>query len=74
LNSNLHNRSLDRNWQAGLDRGLKNQRSSTTFEEPAAAGAAAFAALQGLRDKGQVKPGQKVDSISVLTKSEEIIK
>ena len=34
--------------------------ASITFEEAAAAGAAAFAALQGLRDAGQIRPGQKV--------------
>jgi len=34
--------------------------ASITFEEAAAAGAAAFTALQGLRDKGQIKQGQKV--------------
>ena len=34
--------------------------ASITFEEAAAAGAAAFTALQGLRDKGQIKRGQKV--------------
>jgi NADPH:quinone reductase-like Zn-dependent oxidoreductase len=34
--------------------------ASITFEEAAAAGAAAFVALQGLRDKGQIKPGQTV--------------
>jgi NADPH:quinone reductase-like Zn-dependent oxidoreductase len=34
--------------------------ANVTFEEAAASGAAAFAALQGLRDKGQIKPGQRV--------------
>jgi NADPH:quinone reductase-like Zn-dependent oxidoreductase len=34
--------------------------ANVTFEEAAAAGAAAFVALQGLRDKGEIKPGQKV--------------
>jgi NADPH:quinone reductase-like Zn-dependent oxidoreductase len=34
--------------------------ASITFEEAAAAGAAAFTALQGLRDAGQIRPGQKV--------------
>ncbi|HUW08324.1 MAG TPA: NAD(P)-dependent alcohol dehydrogenase, partial [Anaerolineae bacterium] len=31
-----------------------------TFEEAAAAGAAASTALQGLRDKGRIKPGQDI--------------
>jgi len=34
--------------------------ASMTFESAAAAGAAASVALQGLRDAGQIKPGQKV--------------
>ena len=34
--------------------------ASTTFEEAAAVPQAAFTALHGLRDKGQVQPGQKV--------------
>ncbi len=33
---------------------------SMTFEQAAAIPQAAFIALQGLRDKGQVQPGQKV--------------
>jgi NADPH:quinone reductase-like Zn-dependent oxidoreductase len=33
---------------------------STTFEEAAAVPVAAITALQGLRDKGQIQPGQKV--------------
>ncbi len=37
---------------------LKPVKSS--FEEAAAAPVAAFTALQGLRDKGQIQPGQKV--------------
>ncbi|MGI8650144.1 MAG: NAD(P)-dependent alcohol dehydrogenase [Rubrobacter sp.] len=34
--------------------------ANVSFEEAAAAPLAAFTALQGLRDKGQVQPGQKV--------------
>ena len=34
--------------------------TSTTFEEAAAVPQAAVGALQGLRDKGQIQPGQKV--------------
>jgi NADPH:quinone reductase-like Zn-dependent oxidoreductase len=33
---------------------------NVTFEQAASVPAAAFTALQGLRDKGQIKPGQKV--------------
>jgi NADPH:quinone reductase-like Zn-dependent oxidoreductase len=39
---------------------LQLKPTTTTFEEAAAAGAAAFVALQGLRDKGEIKPGQRV--------------
>jgi NADPH:quinone reductase-like Zn-dependent oxidoreductase len=34
--------------------------ANVTFEQAAAVPIAAFTALQGLRDKGQIKPGQKV--------------
>jgi NADPH:quinone reductase-like Zn-dependent oxidoreductase len=34
--------------------------TNTTFEEAAAVSQAAIVALQGLRDKGQIQPGQKV--------------
>jgi NADPH:quinone reductase-like Zn-dependent oxidoreductase len=39
---------------------LQHKPANITFEEAAAAGAAAFVALQGLRDKGEIKPGQRV--------------
>ncbi|MFC2023169.1 NAD(P)-dependent alcohol dehydrogenase [Chloroflexota bacterium] len=39
---------------------LVTKPASITFESAAAAGAAAFTALQGLRDAGQIKPGQQV--------------
>ncbi|MGD2166353.1 MAG: NAD(P)-dependent alcohol dehydrogenase [Anaerolineae bacterium] len=39
---------------------LQPKPGETTFEEAAAAGAAAFVALQGLRDKGGIKAGQSV--------------
>jgi NADPH:quinone reductase-like Zn-dependent oxidoreductase len=44
---------------AGQDE-LQLKPANVTFEEAAAAGAAAFVALQGLRDVGQIKPGQAV--------------
>ncbi len=39
---------------------LEMKPAGTTFEEAAAVPIAAFTALQALRDKGQVRPGQKV--------------
>jgi NADPH:quinone reductase-like Zn-dependent oxidoreductase len=39
---------------------IQPKPANVTFEEAAAAGAAAHTALQGLRDGGQIKPGQKV--------------
>jgi len=39
---------------------LAMKPDNVTFEQAAAAPVAAFTALQGLRDKGQVQPGQKV--------------
>ena len=43
-----------------LETGLAMKPDNVTFEQAAAAPIAALTALQGLRDKGQIKPGQKV--------------
>ena len=45
---------------ARADRGIVPKPSNVTFEEAAAVPVAALTALQGLRDKGQLQPGQKV--------------
>jgi NADPH:quinone reductase-like Zn-dependent oxidoreductase len=42
------------------DRGIVTKPANVTFEEAAAVPVAALTALQGLRDKGQLQPGQKV--------------
>jgi NADPH:quinone reductase-like Zn-dependent oxidoreductase len=42
------------------ERALALKPAAMTFEEAAAIPQAAFIALQGIREKGQVKPGQKV--------------
>ena len=42
------------------DRALVLKPANLTFEQAAAVPAAAITALQALRDKGQIKPGQKV--------------
>jgi NADPH:quinone reductase-like Zn-dependent oxidoreductase len=42
------------------DRAIVRKPASVTFEEAAAVPIAAITALQGLRDKGQLQPGQKV--------------
>jgi NADPH:quinone reductase-like Zn-dependent oxidoreductase len=39
---------------------LARKRADVTFEQAAAAPVAAITALQGLRDKGQIRPGHKV--------------
>ena len=43
-----------------LESGLASKPDNVTFEQAAAAPIAALTALQGLRDKGQIKPGQRV--------------
>ena len=43
-----------------LEDRLALKPANTTFEQAAAVPIAALTALQGLRDKGQIKPGQKV--------------
>jgi NADPH:quinone reductase-like Zn-dependent oxidoreductase len=43
-----------------LEAGLAMKPYNVTFEQAASAPIAALTALQGLRDKGQIKPGQKV--------------
>ncbi len=42
------------------DRGIVAKPANATFEEAAAVPVAALTALQGIRDKGQLQPGQKV--------------
>jgi NADPH:quinone reductase-like Zn-dependent oxidoreductase len=42
------------------DRGVVLKPAKLTFEQAAAVPVAALTALQGLRDKGQIQPGQKV--------------
>jgi NADPH:quinone reductase-like Zn-dependent oxidoreductase len=43
-----------------LETGLALKPDNVTFEQAASAPIAALTALQGLRDKGKIKPGQKV--------------
>ena len=45
---------------AHADRAIVPKPSNVTFDEAAAVPVAAITALQGLRDKGQLQPGQKV--------------
>ena len=42
------------------DRAMASKPANVTFEDAAAVPVAAITALQGLRDKGQLQPGQKV--------------
>jgi NADPH:quinone reductase-like Zn-dependent oxidoreductase len=46
--------------RAREDRGVVKKPANVTFEEAAAVPVAAITALQGLRDKGRLQPGQKV--------------
>ncbi len=45
---------------ARADRAIALKPANVTFEQAAAVPVAGFTALQGLRDKGKVQPGQKV--------------
>jgi NADPH:quinone reductase-like Zn-dependent oxidoreductase len=48
---------------------LVTKPANVTFEQAASAPIAALTALQGLRDKGKIQPGQKVPSIRSWTES-----
>jgi len=47
-------------YVSAREAGLVLKPANISFEEAAAAPVVAFSALQGLRDKGQIQPGQKV--------------
>jgi NADPH:quinone reductase-like Zn-dependent oxidoreductase len=47
-------------YACASESGLVMKPDNVTFEQAAAAPVAAFTALQGLRDQGQIQPGQKV--------------
>jgi NADPH:quinone reductase-like Zn-dependent oxidoreductase len=44
----------------GADRAIVPKPAAVTFEQAAAVGVAGLTALQGLRDKGRMRPGQRV--------------
>ena len=46
-------------YASGLERNLVTKPAQLTFAQAATLGVAAVTALQGLRDKGQLKPGQR---------------
>lgn len=47
-------------YVSASEKGLVKKPDNLTFEQAASVPVAAFTALQGLRDKGQIQPGQKV--------------
>ena len=47
-------------YACAFERALVTKPSNVTFEQAAAAPLAALTALQGLRDRGKIQPGQKV--------------
>ncbi len=47
-------------WSSSLDRGLVRKPAELSFPQAATIGVAALTALQGVRDHGRVKPGQRV--------------
>jgi len=47
-------------YTLAVERGVVGKPESLPFEQAGAVGVAGFTALQGLRDHGQVKPGQRV--------------
>ncbi len=47
-------------WSSSVDRGLVRKPKELSFPQAATIGVAALTALQGVRDHGRVKPGQRV--------------
>lgn len=47
-------------YVSASEKGLVKKPDNLTFEQAASVPVAAFTALQGLRDKGQIQPGQRV--------------